>query len=337
MIDPRTLPDPLTIEPLVSPPDVDVVLPGSKSITNRALVCAALAEGHSVLRGALSPTTRERCSACSMASASRPAPMRRPPPSRSTGVAVTCRAPRRTSMPTSRGRPPALRCRSRARRGAGRRRRSPADAGSPHGRPVRALRSMGVTITELGEPDRLPARITGPIDGAETSLPGDTSSQFITGLLLAGGASSMQVALTTEPISRPYIEMTGAVMRRSAQRSTTTVIDGGGWRRLRRHRLRGSRMPLLRRTFWPQLRSPEVGFVSTGSGEMHSRAMLRSPRCSGRWVAVSTLAPTMSRCPGERVRGRGRSERYLRHRADACRGGGVRRVTHPGRRHRLHP
>ena len=44
MIDPRTLPDPLTIEPLVSPPDVDVVLPGSKSITNRALVCAALAE-----------------------------------------------------------------------------------------------------------------------------------------------------------------------------------------------------------------------------------------------------------------------------------------------------
>ena len=53
MIDPRTLPDPLPIEPLASPPDVDVVLPGSKSISNRALVCAALAEGQSVLRGAL--------------------------------------------------------------------------------------------------------------------------------------------------------------------------------------------------------------------------------------------------------------------------------------------
>ena len=53
MIDPRTLPDPLPIEPLVSSPDVGVVLPGSKSITNRALVCAALAEGPSVLRGAL--------------------------------------------------------------------------------------------------------------------------------------------------------------------------------------------------------------------------------------------------------------------------------------------
>ena len=112
MIDPRTLPDPLPIEPLASPPDVDVVLPGSKSITNRALVCAALAEGQSVLRGALFADDTQRCSACSMASASRPAPMRRPPPSRSMGVAVTCRVPGRMSMPTSRGRPPALRCRS---------------------------------------------------------------------------------------------------------------------------------------------------------------------------------------------------------------------------------
>ena len=210
--------------------------------------------------------------------------------------------------------------------------------GRPMGDQFAALRSMGVTITELGEPDRLPARITGPIDGAETSLPGDTSSQFITGLLLAGGASSMQVALTTEPISRPYIEMTGAVMR-----SFGAAVDDDGDRRWALAAATSapttawSRMPLLRRTFWPQLRSPEVGFVSTGSGEMHSRAMSRSPRCSGRWVAVSTLAPTMSRCPGERVAGRGRSERYLRHRADACRGGGVRRVTHPGRRHRLHP
>ena len=131
-----------------------------------------------------------------------------------------------------------------------------------------ALRSMGVTITELGEPDRLPARITGPIDGAETSLPGDTSSQFITGLLLAGGASSMQVALTTEPISRPYIEMTSAVIARSAQRSTTTVIESGALVVATSAPTTASnQMPLLRRTFWPQLRSPEVGFVSTASGD----------------------------------------------------------------------
>ena len=48
-----SLRDPLPITPLERPPDTTVVLPGSKSITNRALVCAALAEGTSPLRGAL--------------------------------------------------------------------------------------------------------------------------------------------------------------------------------------------------------------------------------------------------------------------------------------------
>ena len=40
-----TLIDPYPVTPLVEPPDTSVSLPGSKSITNRALVCAALAEG----------------------------------------------------------------------------------------------------------------------------------------------------------------------------------------------------------------------------------------------------------------------------------------------------
>ena len=75
-----------------------------------------------------------------------------------------------------------------------------------------ALRSMGVVIEELGELDRLPARVIGPIAATDAVVPGDTSSQFITGLLLAGGAGSMRVGLTTEPVSRPYIDMTAAVM-----------------------------------------------------------------------------------------------------------------------------
>lgn len=40
--DPNPLPDPLAIEPLAKPPSVAVEVPGSKSITNRALVLAAL-------------------------------------------------------------------------------------------------------------------------------------------------------------------------------------------------------------------------------------------------------------------------------------------------------
>jgi 3-phosphoshikimate 1-carboxyvinyltransferase len=42
-----------TVQPLTRPPDCDVHVPGSKSITNRALLIAALAEGESTLEGAL--------------------------------------------------------------------------------------------------------------------------------------------------------------------------------------------------------------------------------------------------------------------------------------------
>ena len=45
--------DPLPITPLSAPVGATVALPGSKSITNRALVCAALAAGESTLVGVL--------------------------------------------------------------------------------------------------------------------------------------------------------------------------------------------------------------------------------------------------------------------------------------------
>ncbi len=43
----------LTVQPLARPPDCEVRVPGSKSITNRALLIAALADGTSTLEGAL--------------------------------------------------------------------------------------------------------------------------------------------------------------------------------------------------------------------------------------------------------------------------------------------
>src|SRR5690606_37115639 len=43
----------LDIEPVAAPFDVDVQVPGSKSLTNRALLCAALARGSSRLTGVL--------------------------------------------------------------------------------------------------------------------------------------------------------------------------------------------------------------------------------------------------------------------------------------------
>ena len=41
------------MKPFTCRPDIHVRVPGSKSITNRALLMAALAEGTSVLRGVL--------------------------------------------------------------------------------------------------------------------------------------------------------------------------------------------------------------------------------------------------------------------------------------------
>jgi 3-phosphoshikimate 1-carboxyvinyltransferase len=50
---PINYPDVLDIEPATRPPDALVTLPGSKSITNRALIIAALADGQSILTEAL--------------------------------------------------------------------------------------------------------------------------------------------------------------------------------------------------------------------------------------------------------------------------------------------
>lgn len=53
MVTTRSYPDRLEIRPAERPVDAVVQLPGSKSLTNRALVLAALADGTSVLEGAL--------------------------------------------------------------------------------------------------------------------------------------------------------------------------------------------------------------------------------------------------------------------------------------------
>ena len=48
-----TLPAVLAVAPLAGPVDAVVPVPGSKSLTNRALLCAALASGTSHLSGVL--------------------------------------------------------------------------------------------------------------------------------------------------------------------------------------------------------------------------------------------------------------------------------------------
>ncbi len=53
--------DPLRIEPLAHPPQASVRVPGSKSLTNRAVIIAALAHGNTTLHGALESDDTRHC------------------------------------------------------------------------------------------------------------------------------------------------------------------------------------------------------------------------------------------------------------------------------------
>lgn len=79
----------------------------------------------------------------------------------------------------------------------------------PIGELTAQLERHGVSVSS----DRLPLKISGRMSGGEFSLPGNVSSQFVTGLLLAlplcGGGT---VATTTPLESAPYVEITRADM-----------------------------------------------------------------------------------------------------------------------------
>ena len=86
----------------------------------------------------------------------------------------------------------------------------------PIGILVEALRSLGAQIDYVGEDGFPPLRITGkPLEGREITLPGNVSSQYISALLMMGGAlpQGLTLHLTGNIISRPYIELTMQLMR----------------------------------------------------------------------------------------------------------------------------
>jgi 3-phosphoshikimate 1-carboxyvinyltransferase len=84
-----------------------------------------------------------------------------------------------------------------------------------------ALAELGATVSPLGTPGFLPARIRAEAghrgaSPARVSVPGDVSSQFLSGLLLSAPCQpgGLHLMVTTELVSRPYVELTLAVMAR---------------------------------------------------------------------------------------------------------------------------
>ncbi|GIE75990.1 3-phosphoshikimate 1-carboxyvinyltransferase [Actinoplanes philippinensis] len=227
------MPDVLAVAPLTKPVDATVRPPGSKSITNRALLCAALAPGTSTLTGvlfaddtrammgavaALGATVVTDEQACTVA-------VTGIDPAATTGAGTI---DARQSGTTSRFILPAAALLPG---------RTVVDGAEqlrarPFGPVLDALRQIGAGVDELGAPGFLPAAVTGPAHGGHVEVSGHISSQFLSGLLMAGPLMprGLTVALTSPLVSVPYVEMTTAVMAAFGVTVDGLAVPAGAYR-----------------------------------------------------------------------------------------------------------
>ena len=209
----------LEIIPFGGPIDAVVIPPGSKSITNRALLAAALATGTSTLRGVLFADDTEAMIDCV----------------RSLGAVVLLTENATTLSVTGiggdlSGSSPSLFARQsgttarflaavlalsdtplRLDADEAMRRRPMSDA-------FTAIERLGVTVSFEEVAGHLPAVIEGPIrrsgEMPVISINASVSSQFTSGLLLAAPCmpEGLQIRIDGDVVSRPYLDMTIAVM-----------------------------------------------------------------------------------------------------------------------------
>jgi 3-phosphoshikimate 1-carboxyvinyltransferase len=214
----------------VAPVDARVSLPGSKSLTNRELVLAALAEGPGVVRRSLRSRDTDLMAAALTALGSAVdtsggdwsvVPGISADDSRD--VAIDCGL----AGTVMRFVPPVA-----ALRGG-----TTAFDGDPHARTrpmaevLGALRSLWVTVRS--ESDRLPFVVegSGRVRGGQVVIDASTSSQFVSALLLAGPRfeEGVDVRHDGKPVpSLPHIEMTVACLR--ARGVEVDDADANRWR-----------------------------------------------------------------------------------------------------------
>jgi 3-phosphoshikimate 1-carboxyvinyltransferase len=217
------------VMPLDNPPDAVVRVPGSRSISNRALVCAALADGTSTLTGVLDSDDTQAMLGCLTSLGIRWRDLgdhvievdgcggELPPGPAALHTRLSGTTSRFVTALCALG------------HGA-----YTVDADGPmRERPmgdlVAALRSLGVRVEDTD--GHLPITVHADgLQGGVVELAGDVSSQYLSALMLAGAAAphGVEVRLTGPLKSVPYVLMTAKVMDAFGADSVATDLDALG-------------------------------------------------------------------------------------------------------------
>jgi 3-phosphoshikimate 1-carboxyvinyltransferase len=196
------------------PVHLRLAAPASKSVTNRALLCAALAAGTSHLAGA-APSDDAEAMAAALAqlgagidtaatsrwriqgTGGRLRSPDRPLDARLSGTTMRFLAAAATLTPagaTVTGRPPLLR--------------------RPVGPLVAALRALGAEIADAGDGRPPVTAAGGGLEGGRARVDAGASSQFASAVLLVAPYARRPVTLTAERLgAAAYVELTAALMR----------------------------------------------------------------------------------------------------------------------------
>lgn len=219
----------MRVEPIAGTLDSTVVLPGSKSLTNRALIVASLAEGTTTLTGVgLSDDTEAMMKCLGLLGIETSV----------SGTTVTVKGrggeldvppselDANQSGTSARFLLPML-----AIAGSGTLTGHEQMRARPMGDLTTALRGLGSTV----ESDVLPISVSLGVTGSEVSIGAEVSSQFISALLLCAPAfpQGLDLTLVGTPVSQPYIDMTISVMEAFGANvdalPNRIVVAGGGY------------------------------------------------------------------------------------------------------------
>jgi 3-phosphoshikimate 1-carboxyvinyltransferase len=194
----------------------EVSIPGSKSISNRALLLAAQARGRTRIQNLLESDDTERMLTALAAlgigvehsadehivtGVAGPLVNRNLNLSLDLGLAGTAYRPLAAALAAGRG--------QFVLDGVARMRERPV---APL---VDGLRQLGARIDYLGEQGYPPIRVTGTgLNGGDVRMPGDISSQFLTSLLMAAplARDTVRVEIEGEQVSKPYLAITVHLM-----------------------------------------------------------------------------------------------------------------------------